>query len=275
MFKLTYESEANVFAFAKKVKEFWSEKSESALMPACVVLRHHCAVVSVLICKREEILLDVVKACRIGAGIDGVSICIDRNIESKGLSLLVSSISQTGIAARKIRYSIDDRREIHWGEDLDSSPEVWRPFEAAMSRELSFDEIRRIGAGLGFSLDRQFFHCMRQVFSYLSHNEDIYVIDLVSPRHPEWVDAESKLSKLCESLFSRGIITMSCRDELISAGEYLGKMAFLDEVEQIVCRNIGALDAFVMSNPKDFAERLHQKIFDFRFDLHNSEMIHW
>lgn len=275
MFKLIFESDSNAFVFAKKVKEFWSKKSEFASMPAYVVLRRLDVVVSVLICKREEILLDVVKACRIGAGIDGVSICIDRNMESEGRSLLVSSISQSGTTARIIRYSSDDKREIHWGEELGSSPEVWRPFEAAMLRELSFDEIRRIGSGLGFSLDRQFFHCMRQVFSYLSQNEDIYVIDLVSPRHPEWVEAESKLSKLCENLVSKGLISVACRDELISAGEYLGKMAFLDEVEKIVSRHIEGVDGSFASNPRDFAEKLHQKIFDFRFDLHNSETIHW
>jgi hypothetical protein len=137
------------------------------------------------------------------------------------------------------------------------------------------DDVAQIVSTLGFSEDRQYFHNLRFVFSYLEKNENLYIIDLISPSNPEWVDASDKLVKLLDFLERKKIISTTCKKEIQNIKDYLGKAIFVHKVEEIAKENWQMCDAHQLVSPAVFAEILHHKIFDYKYDLHNFELISW
>jgi hypothetical protein len=282
MFKLQDEREKNVFEFAKTFKEFWSEHSHSAVIPSYVVFGRNNICSAIILFKDNSIIENTIRILRSAAKIDSFALCIDGDItkNSVGNVLSVVDVKPNSMAMKLFNYSIEDNFDVSWTGELDIVDcSRYCRFQAILHQDLSLtdakDDVAHIISTLGFSEDRQYFHNLRFVFSYLEKNESLYIIDLISPANPDWVDASDKLVKLLDFLERKKFISATCKKEIQNIKDCLGKAAFVRKVEEIAKENWQMCDAHKLVSPAVFAEILHHKIFDYKYDLHNFELISW
>lgn len=278
MFKLRDKKETNVFDFSKLFKEFWSEHSQSVIIPSYVILskKNFCA--AILLFKNNDIIESTIRVLRNGAGIDSFALCIDGDITKNfaGNALTVSHINKDIIQTKIFNYEIDENYQIDWVGDLEYlDPHYFYKFQSILHQDSSLNDIQDIVSHLGYAEDRQYFHNLRFVFSFLEKNENIYVIDLISASHPEWIDAEEKFIKLLDNLKLRKFISAECANELVVLKKHLGKAGFGKEIEEVVKKHWENCNTQELTSPAVFSEILHRKVFDYKYDLHNYESICW
>lgn len=282
MFKLQDEKEKNVFEFAKIFKKFWSEHSHSSVIPSYVIFGRNNICSAIILFKDNSIIENTIRVLRSGAKIDSFALCIDGDItkNSVGNVLSVVDIKPNSMTTKLFNYNIKDDFDVVWtNEDDVVDCSKYHRFQSILHQHFNStdvkDDVKELISNFGFSEDRQYFHNLRFVFSYLGKNENLYIIDLISPSKPEWVDAFEKLTKLLDFLERKKIISATCREEIQNAKEHLGKATFVRKVEEIAKKNWHMCDDHELVDPAVFAEILHHKIFDYKYDLHNFELISW
>jgi hypothetical protein len=278
MFRLQDKRERNVFEFSKLFKEFWSEHSHSVVIPSYVVLSRNEICSAILLFRDNSIIEKTLRVLRNGAGVTSFGICVDGDVtnNSVGEVLSVIDIKSDSIVTKLFPYEIRDDFQISWNGELDILDATnFYKFQSILHQESNQTDLQEIISSLGFSEERQYFHSLRFVFSFLEKNENIYIIDLLSPSHPDWVDAEEKLHRLLQVLEKRNLITNVCSSEIYNIRNLLGKASFVHDVEKIVKKHWALCHQQDLVSPAIFAELLHRKIFDYNYDLHNAELISW
>jgi len=278
MFKLRDKKETNVFDFSKLFKEFWSEHSQSVIIPSYVVLGKNNICAAILLFKNNDLIENTIRVLRNGGGIDSFALCIDGDISKNfcGNALTVSQINKETIQTKIFNYEIDENYQVEWIGDVEYlNLQYFYKFQAILHQDSSLKDIQEIVSHLGYSEDRQYFHSLRFVFSFLENNENIYVIDLISSSHPEWIDAEQKFIKLLNNMKARNIINHECAYELENTKYHLGKNGFGQKVEEIVKKHWQNCNNQELVSPAVFSEILHRKVFDYKYDLQNYETICW
>lgn len=278
MFHLRDKLEKDVFEFSRIFKDYWSEHSGSKIIPSFILITSDGLCNAIILLKSNELLTTTARALRTGAGIKSFAVGIDGDIRTNcaGESLSVLKVESESMELRIFPYSFVDAGRLEWGQEheiLDCSP--WFKYQVILHMNPQMEEIEEIGKSLGFSSQRNYFHSLRFVFSYLEKNSDIYIIDLISPSHPEWVDANEKLTLICNDLLKKGWVTKELHGKLVATQELLGKASFTHQVERLIAEHIDQCNMNEFSNPAVFAELLHQKIFDYKHDLDRGESIAW
>jgi len=180
------------------------------------------------------------------------------------------------MALKIFPYKINELFEVEWNQDCENIDcSSYLRFQSILHQNSNDEEMDAMGAGFGFSKERRYFHNLRMVLGYIEKNPDIYIIDLASPLHPEWVDADNKLEGLCNILKSRKWISEECHRRLVSVKEKLGKPSFVMDIANIISYHKGTCNMKEFVSPEVFAEILHNKIFDYKFDLNHGEGITW
>lgn len=278
MFRLRDKLEKDVFEFSRLFKVYWSEHSGSKIIPSFILITSEGVCNAIILLKSNDLIETTARALRTGAGIKSFAIGVDGDIRTNcaGESLSVLKVQPESLELRIFPYSFVDPGQLEWGQEhevLDCSP--WAKYQVILHTNLQMDEIEDIRKSLGFTQQRNYFHSLRFVFSYLEKNPEIYVIDLISPMHPEWVDASEKLVMICDDLLRKKWINNDLHGRLISTQSFLGKTSFIHQVESLIAENSEQCNMNEFVNPAVFAELLHRKIFDYRHDLCKGESIVW
>lgn len=267
--------ENNVFEFAQSFKQYWFKHSNSEYAPSFMILGKDGVCSCVIVVDDEKDFLPIIKLYKAGADINLAAICINRAIESKS-SLSVLHFDKDEFKGKIFNYSLNNN-ELTWGEEKNISVDEknsWLLIQSIMSQSSDHDN-KTILESLGFNEARQFYHNYRSVCCYVNDKFKVFIIDLLSAKHPEWCDASMKLKKLCDFLLHYKHINQNCYEKLMQCENLLGSESFIQKVITIIDQEIEKCDANFIVSSNFFAEKLQKNIFDFKYDLHKSELISW
>lgn len=269
-----FNQEKHIFNFVKDFSQYWLMHSKSSFIPSFAIVGKDDSFSAIVIFKNDDDILSVIKDYKIGSGINFVAVCSQINKNKK--SYISTFVCNKDVASGKhLCFNCDMNLNIEWLQEHDVSPENKLIFILKNTiNNLEAVSINFIDE-LGFTQERQYYHNIRNVSSYVKKKYDVFILDLLSGKHPDWCDAKIKFEKLLEYLKSKKIIPDDCYAELLKTHLYLGNKKFISEVESIVRKYEEKIDNKILISPALFAETLHLKIFDFDYDLHKSELICW
>lgn len=278
MFHLRDKLEKDIFEFSKIFKTYWSQHSGSKVIPSFLLITSDGVCDAIILLKSNDLLEVTAKALRSGAGIKSFAVGVDGDIRKNcaGDTLSVLKVDLGSMELKIFPYSFVDHNNLEWGQEqnvVDCSQ--WINYQSILHMDTQMDNVEEIGKSLGFTPQRSYFHSLRFVFSYLEKNSDIYVIDLISASHPEWVDANEKLVLICDDLLKRGWIPKELHESLIATEDLLGKASFTHQVERLLTEHVDRCNMKEFVSSAVFAELLHRKIFDYEHDICKSELIAW
>lgn len=273
---MQFKEKKNIFEFAQSFKEYWSNNSESQYTPSFLVLGKDDVYSCVILVKSDQDIQPIVNLFKIGADINLAAVCMDNKdwMDNDCLSVIYSN--KKIYECKTFEYKVEDKKFV-WESEKELSfvdKNSWTIMHLMVSRNY-VDENISVLKKFGFDEARQYYHNFRSVCSYVNTHYDVFIVDLLSAKHPEWCEADMKLKKLCEYLLNEKRISKSCFDKLIACQDLLGSETFLNKVTEIVQAELDQCDLAFIVSPSLFAERLQKNIFDFKYDLHKSELISW
>jgi|694.fasta_scaffold00059_42 hypothetical protein len=280
MFDFIFTEEKNIFNFAQKFKEYWSSHSKSISTPSFLIFGKKGSPSCIVFSKNDYEIASIVKLFKVGASIDQVCICVDGNIntEKKDSSFSILFYNDNSFDGKCFDYKCDSDYKITWNDESPINLEnknSWLLIQSIIKSKPEDQDDSAFLNRIGFSEDRQYLHNIRSVYSFVSSKYDLFIIDLISAKHPDWCDASTKMKKLCKYLLVNKLISDECFLQLLETMPLLGTVKFIDGVTSIVKENIKNCDINVIISPEHFAENLQRKIFDFNFDLYKSDFYSW